>query len=394
MRLPIGMSKTFLFLTIFIFTFSFSLAIGMSPPIIEADYQEGTIYEFDVKIINNGASTSAIRMNSEGPYADYVDFSKDMFEFKSGQAYETIKVVVRLPSYDKLTHFGKQRIVIRASEGAPTQSSGFFAVTTAISGWFIIDIPVPGQYGTVESFAVDNTLDGGEAAFRMLLRNRGTQDLNDASAIITVTDYSGFVLDTLTYPTINIGVEEDFELAGVIPSSSYDPSLYFAHVSFRYNVENAPQNKSDQFFVGSTDIQLLDYTKNLTIGKINKIKLDLQSLWGSPLRNIRGVFSFQGGEQSLPVIDFDAFEKISQEVFIDVPQVNASTLDATLELEIPVDAQNTFQKSIPLSFTLIQEVEPSNEFPLSTNTILIIVLVLVVLILVSLNIFLYKKRKK
>lgn len=388
---------TILFLSLFfLFLLSTSavIGIGISPPIVEADYQEGVKYEFDVRIINSARNTATVQMTSQGPYADYVQFTEDIFEFKQGELYHDIGVVVTLPPYNELTHFGKQRIVLRASEGA-SSSSGFFAVTTAVSGWFIVDIPVPGQYGVIDGLTITNSLQNQGTPIKLVLRNRGTQSLSGTSVKLSVFDYKQEFIESFFYDNINIPVEENYELVDTLPTSSYSSSKYSLLAEYTYDEDKVPQSIQKGFFIGSTDVSLLGYTQNLTSNKINKATFKLQSLWGSPLKNIRGVVEYGDLSQPLPVLDFEPFEEKNLDVFLDVPALNDTSISGNLVLTIPVDAQNEVTKEIPLSFMLVQEeVASSKELPLSGSSLITIALIIVVLLLVAVNIFMLRKRKK
>lgn len=385
----------FFFLSFFLFIFLLSsvFAVGVSPPSFRVDYKEGINYEFDVRVINNGIPDGFISTTLFGDMAEHFTVSEPEFQFNPKEKLHMITISGTLPDYNDLTLFGGQRLLFYVDEGK-LDGTGGVSFSTSIKGVIVIDIPVPGKFGIIDSFEVKNTNEGFIAPFSLALKNRGADDLKRASAQIIISDFEGNKLDTLNYNNIDIDFDKTYIIDDVLPTSTYDSSKYFVKALFTYDPIKAAQSKETSFFVGSTDVSLMDYTANVTSGKINKINFELQSLWGSPLKNIRA--SLQSGEisQSLPVLDFNPFEKKVLEAYLDVPVTNATSISVNLLLEIPVDATNTAHKSFPLTFDVIQEVDPSFEFPISSSTLMFVGVIIIVLFLIGINIAMFLKRKK
>ncbi|MCA9477865.1 MAG: hypothetical protein KC535_01830 [Nanoarchaeota archaeon] len=367
------------------------LAIGISPPLVKADYEEGLKYEFNIKLINNGAPGVPIKMSSGGsPLSKYVSFSEDEFVFES--KYKDITVTATFPAYNDLESFGEQKILLFATENV-AESGGMMAVATSVEGWFIVDIPLPGKYVVIDSFSIQNTNEGYNALAKAVIRNRGTQPLSDLSARLDVTNYKGDLVDSFLFNDISIPVDDSYAFEEYLPTKTYDSSKYFATIEINYDSEKKPAQKATSFFMGSTDVELLGYTENISSGTINKIRLELQSLWGSPLKNIRGSIELNGVSQPLPVLDFTPFEQKHLDTFLDVPETNDTAIDATLTLTIPVDETTEETKTFPLRFEIVEEQEPVRESPLANSSAALIGVILIVILLGAVNIVFFMRKK-
>lgn len=404
------MSKSFFVFLLFFLLLLFPLttAVGVSPPKAYLDYTAGETIEFEYRIINNFGSPVQIEMSAfDSPLAEYVTFSKDSFTLVGSSEFVTAKVY--LPPFEDITTYGDQYIRIRANEAPPNNGLGTVSAVTSVQTWILVHVPVPGQYGEVDGITVDNVNEHQDTLLKFEVKNRGSEDMSAKRAKVTVSDYDGNVIDTFTFVNINIDVEDGIELTQVIPSATYDPGKYTITADFFYNEQKPPHSKSTTFFVGTTDVQVLDYTKDLQEGQINKVRVSLQSLWGSDLTSIRAaIIDFDNHSQAMPVIDLGPFEKRIVETYIDVPLLNGSpffintslqnnaTVKTIMTLRFPVDASNDVDKDLELTFTIHANPEPVNEkksIELSTTTLLVAGLVLVVIILIVMVVILLPKGK-
>ena len=395
------------FLLILILSLSLVSAIGVSPPkqIIDFDANEEVTVSY--VIVNYGGTRGTnILMEAYGsPLAKYVSFSQDKFVM-SGNEYQ-VDVTIDFPSYEELTVYGKEVIRIKASE-TTAPGSGAFAVVTAVEPWLVVQIPIPGKYAEIGSFTVGNVNADENSYVSFELLNRGTKPLSGTRAELVVTDFSGARMDRLSFSNLAIPIDSSKKLSDVVPTSTYPPGKYFASLNYYFNDELKPATKTTEFFVGTTDVQVLNYTVDLEEGKINKVSVTLQSLWSSELRSIRAsIIDFNNHSQAMPVIDLGPFEKRVVETYIDVPLLNGSpffintslqkniSVDTFVTLQFPVDASNDVDKTLPLTFKIHAKPEVLQEkssLEISTNTLLFVGLGLIIIILIILLILIIPKK--
>jgi hypothetical protein len=384
-----------LFFSFFLLLFSSHVqAIGMSPPLFELNYEEGKSFTFSTSIINRGGPTTINLYADRSELSEFVTFSKNDFDMAPGTK-ETIELTITCPPYKTLTEFGLQKIGIHAREIALNKETGTFAAVTAVEGLMFVHIPVPGVFGEITDFSISNVIEGLDADLTLELTNRGTDDLKNTKATVTIVDFYGEDVSSVEFSNIDIPVGESKKIRKELSSSVYPSGKYFATAEYVFSDSQAPQKEDAVFFIGSSDVIITDYTKNLTEGQINVVYIELQSLWGSPLNTIRGsLIDFTGRQKPLPVIDLEPFSKRVVELYLDVPLLNSSafrlgdeynstTKDLDFHLQFPVQAANDVDKTIPLTFTINRLPVPEKEraqFFTTTNTILIIGMIVLILI--------------
>ncbi len=337
----------------FLFSLSFVQAIGISPPRVTEDFVSGESLTVPFQIINR-AHPTYVKMDAFGsPLAEFVTFSQDSFSMPQGVV--SVDVSVDFPEFSELVDsFGRQIIRIRASE-SPDTVDGSFAAVTSVVGWLVIEVPVPGEFAEIVEISDPTVLEGEDVLVDILLRNRGTQPLSNKQLDIQVLDVLNQPVYQTTVSSIAVPLDDSTLIQVALPSSSFDPGKYTFEVLFNYSDEMQPLVSSRSFFVGATDIQLINYTQTLEEGSINRVRFHLQSLWGSPLRSVRPQLLSFSGEQSLPVLDFDPFQLQVLEAFIEVPSLeslDSDTFDSMLRLEFPVDATTDTTKEFPVTFLI------------------------------------------
>jgi hypothetical protein len=379
------MKRIFFFLFFLVLLCGSVSAIGMSPPLYRIDFQEETQLNLSFAILNRDGAATNIRVFADGSeLSEYVTFSETEFEF-DGTAPYGITATLDMPSYSEVSSFGKQRININAEEFVTT--GGTFAAVTAVEGAIFVQVPQPGLYAEITDFSVDHTVAGYDTQAEVELTNRGTDTISSGELSLQIFESENTILNTFLVQDIDLNPAESKSFTIDIPSDSYVSAKYEAVVSFDYTSTRDPATDTKSFFVGSTDIELVNYTSSLISGSINRVNITLQSLWGSPLTNVRGLLVVGDSQQSLPVIDFNPFEEQVVSAFIDIPLTNATQEEGVLSLTASAE-NGDFSRDYDLSFDLTL---PKEEF--NVNITLIILVVAVVLIIGVLVILLLRKQK-
>lgn len=400
----VAWKKLFFFFFLLIILSSSVLAIGISPPTYTEEFQAEESFTYTYNIINRGAPTGASLRVYGSPLAEYVEFPETI---ELNQGLTPVEITINLPAYEDLPDaYGKQIVRIFVKE--EPLGGGTFSAVTAVEGWLIMNVPVPGEYGQITSLTIPTVEEGFNTEAEFAIRNRGTLPMENKRAVLTIKDVSGTIIDELTYRGIDLAVDEEQTYTLDLPAQNYDSARYIADLEFFFDEEKQPATRSTGFFVGSIDIQLITHTELLEEGKINRVKVTLQSLWGDALSPVRGtLLDFVGDEISLPVIDLDPFQESVVDTFIQVPlleddpfNVNTSvqkntTYETILRLQFPAGETLDEIKEIPIEFVIYQpepEVIVEEKEPLDMTTIIIIALgVFVIALLVVLVFILFKK---
>lgn len=380
-----------LFLFFLILFLPLTSAIGVTPPYAKVNYYDGFDETYSFTLINNAVDADqSVEFSTSGSLANYATLSEDSFSFVGKT--KRFDVNLKLPPYEDLGVYGKQMLRVRATERV--KDAGMFSVGTAVEVWVQVYIPVPGAFAEVESVSVGNVFEGEDSSFSFTIANRGTQDLSDTSAVVTVTDYLGNKMDSFVFKNLDVPFEDTLTISDSLPSSKYSSGKYFLSVDYTFDQEFVPSSRTATFFVGSSDIIVTNYTSNLVAGEINKVTITTQSLWGSQLSNVLFSLNYAGVAHNLPPITYEPFKEMTFDAFIEAPLIEDKKIDsipfsASLDIVIPVD-DSSIQKSVGLDFVVVNN---SKSFSLADNLALIIVIIVLIVILINV-LFFFKFKKK
>ncbi|MDD3175816.1 MAG: hypothetical protein PHU51_05045 [Candidatus Nanoarchaeia archaeon] len=381
--------KPIFFILILLLSVNLTSAIGISPPSYRTQFQDYKTETFSFMVFTHDGATR-INISLDGALAEYAKASEALFNLEA-KGSKTVQVTITYPAYEDLTIYGQQRLNVRAEE-LPQEGAGFSAVT-AIVGQLRISIPIPGEYGLINSFTIDSVEKGKNTNANLVLYNGGTEPLIGKNAEINIYSPTGEFQEKIKISDIYIPPQQTLEIKKEIKSQNYIEGRYTADLFFNCSETQETIKASTIFFIGATDIVLEDYTKNVTRGKISPIDLEFQSIWGSPLNAVRASVTYNGKTQDLPVLDFEPFGKKTTKVYLDIPETQYNTTSAELNLKIPINDNQVKDKKIELFFKVLEPAPSKFTFAVSTNIILIGVIVLLILILLTINIYLLTKKK-
>jgi len=374
----------------------------MTPPVYYTQFSDSQTEEFTFGIFSNSGDTYA-EMVVEGTMAEYVTLSDTEFEL-SGGVRKNVVVTINYPSYNEIETYGRQILSISAIEKA-APGVGFSALT-AMTGKIAIEVPTPGQYGKVEKFGVSSVQKGLDTEFSLEISNKGTETLAGKTANVFLYSPTGEQLKDYTFNNLNIAPGETKKITEVIESRQYSPGKYTAKADFIFDSSKPKSTKETHFFIGSTDVVLDSHTKLLERGTINKVQITLQSIWGSPLKGIRGSVNSNGHSENIPILDFKPFGTTTIPVYIDVPKDATDIFTADLDLQVPIGDNEINEKTITLTFDVVDELpkeetddtskddSDNNNISISKTALMIAGLIILVVGLIGLNVYFLVLRKK
>ena len=208
--------RFFSFFFLFLILLSASvLAIGVSPPKLYITYDEGAVEDFEFLVVNTGSSTT-VSSFTKGVLAEYVTVHEDQFDF-AGEKFHTVKASFRHPAFEELTEdqYGKQRFYVGFVD-APPENAGTVVARASIKAWVEVDIPFPGKYARIEKFEIPHVVEGEDAELSVEIFNRGTNDLSGTKVVISIINYAGEPMETLSYNNIFIRTDQRYTLDDII----------------------------------------------------------------------------------------------------------------------------------------------------------------------------------
>ena len=393
-KLGDSLNKYFFFLFLFLSLTPSTFAIGLSPPTISTNFDELNSETFTYEILNRENTDTRIRISFIGSLAKYASASRYEFDLNSNSVEEVV-VTINYPKYSDLDVFGMQRLTMVAEEISLGESG--MAAVTAVGGVINIDIPIPGKAAEIKKLEVSSVEKGENTQFKLVLANKGTDDLINKNAEVIIHSPKKEKLETFSFKNLNILSGKEISLSNKIISEDFIEGKYEIDAIFKFSDEIEPAYKKTHFFIGSTDIILDSYSDTLTRGIINKIDLVFQSIWGSPLKNVRAELTIEGKTEKLPILDFEPFGKTKINAHPDVSNNAPEILKGELKIEVPT-ASSVKEKIIELQFRVVDSGEiiiPESSEDEEDKYLLLITSVIVLLILlVVLNIYLLSRNKQ
>jgi hypothetical protein len=383
----------FIFFLIFVFIINNVYAIGITPPSHTSVFQDLKTESYVFTIYTNPTESTYIEISLEGVFSEFATVDLNSFTLQPGQKQD-VTLTFTYPKYEDINVYGSQKLRLVAEE-KPGPGSGFAAVT-AVIGQIRMEIPVPGEYAKITNFEIPSIEKGKDTEIKLTIANKGTDNLINKKTQVDIYSPTGEFLQTFNFDNINIAKGQDLTLKKPLLSNSFIEGKYYAEVHFKYADSQPEETKNLNFYIGATDIILESYTTNLTKGKINKIDLIFQSIWGSPLNNIRAEVFFNGSSEVLPILDFQPFGRTLIPAYLNVPDSDLNTTTGMVNIEIPTQS-GVKKKSVEMKFNLLpnpdKKIETKPFFKTTLGIVIISLAILIVLVLIILNIYLLTRNK-
>ena len=266
-------SRCFLLINIF-FIFAIVLflmqaisALGVSPSKVESNFKPGLEIVVPYRVFGIDANQK-LGISASGDFAEYVKFDKDKL---TGPGIFT--ATLKLPDYVEKP--GKHRIYIKVEEKVTDEEVVGSAVGTSITinALIIVYVPYPGKYLEI-SLSSNNANVGNPVNFELGIVSQGKEDVNITPKIDIMSDNK--TIETLYFINREIKSQEQIKLKKSLGTADYNPGTYKALAIIEYG----KLAKAESIFkIGELIIHLVNYTRQITIGDIQKLNLEIESGW-------------------------------------------------------------------------------------------------------------------
>jgi hypothetical protein len=385
-----------LVLALFVFLLLPSFACGVGITAFDLDlevvFSPNSVVEFDFSGIAN-KEIDNLRHTvyaEQGPLSQYVTFDRTVFEGYPKGSWIPVHAVLRLPASLPPP---EQRLKYCFAEACPNpgQICGFTVACAVV----IVHIPYEGKHPVV-SLSIANVNERQPVFAVVTVSNPGTEPIQGCG---------GFV-EFFNKKKESVG-KADFEMSGNIPTFGSastsatldDPSIppgdYSALATV--NCDGIVKEGNATFRVGTLDVKLVNYTKELEIGGIKRFITIIESTWNDPIdvyANIRVFDSLNSSEAKTVTSRLMPWQKLELEAFLDTSNLEAKEYDVAIDVSYQ-DKISHFKGTVSLikPAQILQEMVEKEKPGISAST-LTIILVIVVIILTAVNVFLAMYRKK
>jgi len=270
----------FLFIIILMFFFMIDTVIsftGVSPGSYDVNFKPGEIFEdtfvFNFKSSNNEASFD---MEVEGDLAKYVTLSSDKLE-SPGE----FSLVLKLPL--EIEKPGPHRIFIIAYPVFVDDGRNqLIKIRSAVKGLINVYVPYPGKYADL-NLKVEDANAGDDVKYTLDIFSRGKDSIITNSRI-EVVDIKNITVETFDIGNDAILSQESVTISSKLNTKEIGAGSYRAIAYSIYDGKVA--EVEDNFRLGSLNVKILNYSRELDREKINSIFVKVQSGWNDPINNL------------------------------------------------------------------------------------------------------------
>jgi len=262
------------FIGIFLFLITSTSALGVSPAKREYNFEPGFEKEIEYNVFGVDPDQQ-LTIYAKSDLAQYVTFDRETLV---GGGHFTAKI--KLPEI--LATPGKNRLIIGVKEQSNLDEElvGTAAVGTSVAIQVVVNIyvPYPGQY--LETTLTTSDVNVGEPIdFNLEVVSRGKEKVS-MNPRIDIFDSDSEKVETLYFQNRVIESQETLKLKKTLDTINYNPGNYKAVATIDYG--GLATSEAD-FRIGDLRIDIVNYTHQVPIAKLEKFDLVLESGWNDQI---------------------------------------------------------------------------------------------------------------
>ncbi|MBW2964302.1 hypothetical protein KY363_02480 [Candidatus Woesearchaeota archaeon] len=349
-------------------------AIGISPADVYVNFVPNYEYVIDYSV----TGYRAFEFYTEGEFSEYTWVE----ELHHTETQGNFRVHLVLP--EEYETPGKHKMYVAARE---KPLSGTVNTVAVIRGFVEVDVPFPGYYATMEVTANDVN-EGEPVTVTTNVYNKGKLNISNARLRLVISSGNANLL-TFESEAFSIETTGGYTFQKTISGGQLKPGSYNATAYLFY--EGQPKQKSAVFRVGTFDVNIVNYTREMFNNTVNLFGIEIESLWNNPLSTVWMDLSIKNGSRVLstiktPPFDLAPWEKRKSEVYWNTAGIDVGEYDLEIVLHYSSGTRTENRK-----IYIVDKPQMVQEKPIPIATIL---LVCIALILIIFNIFFILRRRK
>ncbi|MCK4553044.1 hypothetical protein KAT80_02480 [Candidatus Pacearchaeota archaeon] len=276
-------------LAIFIFLINICSALRVGPAKVEYNFAPGFETSVTYYVSHNNPDTE-FELYVAGDLSDYVKLDKD--KLVGGGSFIA---AVNLPLF--IEKPGKHRILIgvreKISEKDLEVSTAMVRTTVTIQAVIDVYVAYPGKYLEI-SLSSNNANVGEPVNFELGIISQGKEDVNVTPQIDIISDDK--TIETLYFMQREIKSQEQIKLKKSLDTADYNPGTYNALAIVDYGKIAKAESV---FKIGELIIHLVNYTRQIIIGDVQKLNLEIESGWNDKVDGVYAEVFILNGSTTL-----------------------------------------------------------------------------------------------
>jgi len=347
-------------------------SFGVSPGKYVVDFSPGLNQNFTFKFkFDRGAEVDVF---ASGELKDYVILNTN--ELIEGGIVE---VEINLPQHIETP--GINNIYIEAKQRPSSQ--GGITLAGHVIARIEVKVPYPGKYAEIKLIA-PNANAGELVNFTVLIDNLGTDTIL-AQTTLKIFDYQNITKDDINAGVDVINPKSSVARIVSVSTEKYKPGTYKAIALVDFGgIE--PIKDEKQFRLGELLVNITNHSREFVRNKINKMDIEVESLWNDPVYNLYAQVSLINYDISFvtPSISLYPWSKNTLTGFFDTTDIKENKFKANITL---VYNEKSSSKIVNLSF------DKTVNYTLYIVIGIILLILILLIVIVFLIIKLKKKRK-
>ena len=268
-------------LIIFLSLLPVCFSIRISPDSILIPFEPG--FEKEYPFITDKAQNTVVSI--EGPLSQYVSIVSNTISTDG-------RFVVKATLPDQIETPGDNVLFVSVMEGGKDASmmGGVAAIRTPM----VVRVPYPGSYANL-GLSVANVNNNETGYFTISIDNRG--DHNETAKVRVELLSGTSVVGSYTSPDTMIPQGSIGQIVIPFDPSQYTPGPYKAVADVTYG--NKTQKLGVDFFIGSLRLDIVGYSTTFRPHKINKVDIQSESRWNTPIKVAYADVTMRNGSQTL-----------------------------------------------------------------------------------------------
>lgn len=378
----------FFSLMLFVFPLAESVIIAAQEVLHTTFFIPDGTYTYDYTARTTRDNQEVI-FTARGDLQDYMSFEPQGGQGGAKGDYIPFKMTINFPSEISP---GKHTNYICVEE-AKAGGQGIAVKTEACARIDFISL-YEGKY-VVARFDAPNANVGDTVEFSTKVENWGTETISSLSANVEVFEGETQIA-TVSTDKQSLDSKGKVNLIASWNSAGKNQGEYSAKATVFYDGESIDAG-TDDFLLGTLDIDIVDYTKQAKINTINEFTIDVKSNWNSNIPSIYGEVSIEKEGTEIK-----SFKTVSENLapwqvkkltgYLDTNGIEST---GTYDVEITVYYMNEETKeSGQIEITDAMTEKPKSEAINLNNTTLIIIVFVVLVVVMTLVIYKFKHGKK
>jgi len=267
-----------LFLILFICIFISNVtSLGITPGRTTLDFKPGLEKNVEVTVINSQKTDIEVFITTRGELASSIVLNQKSLKMSSSEEEKNIGFSIKLPqTLSPGLHVAE--VVVSQKMRGTSKGDNTIGAEIAVATQVAVYVPYPGQYLDAQLLVSG---DEKKKTFTVSMVNRGTEEIKNIKAEITVYDLVGNEVKKMNTNTIKLGPSEKGEIFSTwsvnVPNGKYVAKAVIDFDSKQIKVEK-------EFEVGEFVLDLLQiFVKDFKLGEIAKFNLVVKNKWNEPI---------------------------------------------------------------------------------------------------------------